>query len=129
LSETKESGRQTPGRHLEGVALRESATNHAWWNRGAPYSELTMKHIQLNITAVLTFLALTASSLPLSAGEPIATTWNQVCNVAGGRELVVTTTTGEAVEGSHLLLGLRRSLPTGSIMYPVKLPDSKRSAA
>jgi hypothetical protein len=58
-----------------------------------------MKQIKLKITAALTFLALTASSLPLYAGEPIATTWNQVCSVAAGRELIVTTSTGEAVEG------------------------------
>jgi hypothetical protein len=44
-------------------------------------------------------LALTVSSLPLYAGGPIAADWNQVCRVAAGHELLVTTTAGDTLEG------------------------------
>jgi len=37
--------------------------------------------------------------LPLLAANPIETQWNQVCRVADGREMIVTTASGETVQG------------------------------
>jgi hypothetical protein len=47
----------------------------------------------------LTFAAVTISSLPLQAADPIETPWNQVCRVAAGHELLLTTDKGDTVEG------------------------------
>ena len=63
--------------------------------RRRPYSGPAMTHIQLGtILAALTF-----SSLSVHAADPIQTQWNQVCRVTNGRELIVTTTNGDTVQG------------------------------
>jgi hypothetical protein len=58
-----------------------------------------MKHFQVKVVSVLTFLAVPVSPLPLYAAPPITVGWNQVCRITAGHELVVTTTTGDTVEG------------------------------
>jgi hypothetical protein len=58
-----------------------------------------MKHIELRTICVVTILAVGASSELLQAADDLEVHWNQVCHVAGGRELVVTTSAGEKVEG------------------------------
>ena len=55
-----------------------------------------MKHIEVRTICVMTVLA---AASQLSAADDLEVHWNQVCGVAGGRELVVTTSTGEKVEG------------------------------
>jgi hypothetical protein len=58
-----------------------------------------MKHIELKTILVVTLAAVMVPSPPLHAADPIETHWNQVCRVANGRELVVTTANGDTVEG------------------------------
>lgn len=47
----------------------------------------------------MTLLALAISSLPLNATDLIEVSWNQVCKMANGRELIVTTVNGQTTEG------------------------------
>lgn len=56
-----------------------------------------MKHTQL--TCLVTMLALTATSLPLTASEQLQVDWTRVCQVSTGHELLATTATGEQVSG------------------------------
>jgi hypothetical protein len=58
-----------------------------------------MKHFQLNAISVLILLPVIIFPSPLSAADPVTVQWNQVCRVAGGHELLVTTSAGEAIEG------------------------------
>jgi hypothetical protein len=58
-----------------------------------------MKRFHLKITSLLTALTVAISSIPLSAAEPFELPWNQVCHKVADRELVITTTTGETVDG------------------------------
>jgi hypothetical protein len=58
-----------------------------------------MRHSHRKISGVLTALAMAISSLPLKAADPIEVNWNQVCQVANGRELTVTTANGETTQG------------------------------
>ena len=49
-----------------------------------------------------TFRTLTAAllfSLPLLASDPVTVKWNQLCRIAGNRDMLVTTATGDKVEG------------------------------
>lgn len=58
-----------------------------------------MTHNQRNTLFALTLAAATLSSQPLHAAAAIETPWNQVCRVADGHELLVTTANGGTVEG------------------------------
>jgi hypothetical protein len=58
-----------------------------------------MKHSHLRIPGFLTFLSMVISAVPLRAADPIQVDWNQVCRVADGRELTVTTVNGETTQG------------------------------
>jgi hypothetical protein len=58
-----------------------------------------MKHFELKTLLAGTLAAVAVSSLPLLAADPIETPWNQVCRVANGRELVLTTANGGTVQG------------------------------
>jgi hypothetical protein len=55
-----------------------------------------MKHIQSRIILVLT---LAAASMPLCASAAVEANWNQICRVATGRELLLTTANGDQVRG------------------------------
>jgi hypothetical protein len=57
-----------------------------------------MSHIELKSFLAVT-LAVAVSSPSLFAADSIETHWNEVCRVANGRELVVTTAQGETVQG------------------------------
>jgi hypothetical protein len=58
-----------------------------------------MKHTNLTTTFAAAFAALTISAMPLFAADTIETKWNQVCRVADGRELIVTTANGDTIQG------------------------------
>jgi len=58
-----------------------------------------MKHSALRAINIVTVVAMTGSSLSLHAADPIQVQWNQVCRMAAGRELFVTTTNGDTLEG------------------------------
>jgi hypothetical protein len=55
-----------------------------------------MKHIQLGIILALT---LAPASMPVRAAGAVEAHWNQVCRVASGHELLLTTATGEELRG------------------------------
>jgi hypothetical protein len=55
-----------------------------------------MKRIQLKTILTLT---LAAAGMPLHAADTVEAQWNQVCRVSEGRELLLTTATGEQVRG------------------------------
>ncbi len=55
-----------------------------------------MKHIPLLAFSCLTFVA---SALPVSAADPIVVPWNEVCRAAVGHDLILTTASGERLEG------------------------------
>jgi hypothetical protein len=65
---------------------------------------MTHNHPQMFRLAPL--IAALALTLPLRADDPIETHWNQLCRVANGRELVVTTTSGEKIEGACFSISL-----------------------
>jgi hypothetical protein len=65
-----------------------------------------MRHSPRKISGVLTVLAMAVSTLPLNAADPIEVSWNQVCQVASGRELIVTTAKGETTEGYCLSINI-----------------------
>jgi len=58
-----------------------------------------MKHTKLTTTFALAFAALAITATPLLADDTIKTPWNQVCRAANNREMIVTTASGETVEG------------------------------
>ena len=82
-----------------GCDTHESVTTAAPVANRWPYSEPAMKHTNLTTTFAAVFAALTISAMPLFAAGAIETKWNQVCRVADGRELIVTTANGDTVEG------------------------------
>jgi hypothetical protein len=58
-----------------------------------------MRHILLQTIRLAPLVAALTFSLQLRADEPIPAEWNQLCRVANGRELLLTTSTGETVNG------------------------------
>jgi len=58
-----------------------------------------MKHINLKVLPFLTFSVVAAWSLPVLAADTIQAPWNEVCKVADGHELILTTADGQTVEG------------------------------
>lgn len=58
-----------------------------------------MKHFEHGAIVILTVLTMAGSPLPLAAADSNEVPWNQVCQVAQGRELLVTTTNGAPVAG------------------------------
>jgi hypothetical protein len=58
-----------------------------------------MTHIRFTHIKFLTLSAVMAWSLPLKAATPIEAPWKDVCNVAGGHELKITTLDGNSVSG------------------------------
>jgi hypothetical protein len=86
-----------------------------------------MKHSHLRIPSVLTFLSVAISAVPLSAADPIAVDWNQVCRVAAGRELIVTTANGETTEGYCLTIKVDEIAVTTMDRKVVKIARSALS--
>jgi hypothetical protein len=58
-----------------------------------------MKNIPAFRSSFLALSAAMAWTLPLHAADPIETHWADVCNVATGQQLVLTTADGATVEG------------------------------
>jgi hypothetical protein len=58
-----------------------------------------MKRIQYKIASIVATLLITIFPVPLSAGDPIDVQWEQICYKAINHEIVITTTSGEDVEG------------------------------
>jgi hypothetical protein len=76
----------------------KSVTSAEHFRRLQTYSGLTMRPIQLRTVLGAAFVTL-ISLLPLRAAGPIEANWHQICRVSEGRELVLTTATGDAVRG------------------------------
>jgi hypothetical protein len=55
-----------------------------------------MKHIQ---SRIILLFALAVAGVPLHAADTVEANWNQVCRVSRGRELLLTTATGDQVRG------------------------------
>jgi hypothetical protein len=58
-----------------------------------------MQRIQFKIVSILATLMMTLSPAPLSAGGPIDVRSEQICYKAINHEMVITTTSGEDIEG------------------------------
>jgi len=58
-----------------------------------------MKHTILGSIRFVTPLALLTGFLPLQASEPIEVPWNEVCRIANGRQLAISTVNGNIVKG------------------------------
>jgi hypothetical protein len=85
-----------------------------------------MKHIEVRTICVVTILAVAASSQLLRADD-LEVHWNQVCHVAGGRELVVTTASGEKVEGYCVAVDVDQITVTTDDQRVVKIARSALS--
>ena len=66
----------------------------------APYPGFTMKLSSFPNVRFLILSAALAWTLPLHAADDIHARWNDLCQVAGSRQLTVTTTDGQTVNGS-----------------------------
>ena len=55
--------------------------------------DLTLRFLFLTMTAAF------VSTLPLYAADPIETHWNEMCRLASGKQLVLTTADGVTVNG------------------------------
>jgi hypothetical protein len=86
-----------------------------------------MRHFHRKFPVVVTALALAVSSLPLNAGDPVEVDWNQVCRVAHGRELIVTTANGETTEGYCLSIDINQIAVTTMDHKVVKIARSTLS--
>jgi len=49
---------------------------------------------------LLTILTLFTASLPLLAGDPIKTQWQQLCTTTAGRQITISTSDGNTVRGT-----------------------------
>ena len=58
-----------------------------------------MQRILKAIASILLSLLVTISPFPLFAGDPIDVRWEQICYKALNHEMVITTTSGEDIEG------------------------------
>jgi len=58
-----------------------------------------MKYSHLSVISVLALLSVASAPGPLYAADPISVSWNQVCRFANNRELLLTTATGDTVDG------------------------------
>jgi len=58
-----------------------------------------MTHTHLASIRLLTLSAVMAWTLPLHAAEHIEAHWSEVCRVADGHRLTITTTNGDTVDG------------------------------
>jgi hypothetical protein len=69
-----------------------------------PYAGLTMKHTNFSLFRILTLSAALAWTFPLHAApgnsDVIHSHWGNLCSVAGGRELSVTTSDGKTIQGT-----------------------------
>jgi hypothetical protein len=77
-----------------------------------------------NITFDIRFLvvsAVMAWSLPLMAAGQIEVSWTEVCNVAGARQLKITTANGETVEGYCLSINMDQIAVTTKDQRVVKI--------
>lgn len=81
-----------------------------------------MKHFQRNSVSALTLLAVTALPLQLNASNPIVVVpWSQVCQIAHGNELIVTTAAGDAVEGFCVQINVNEIAVTTADKKVVKI--------
>jgi len=58
-----------------------------------------MKNKDSKTASLVAVLAAAIACHPALAADPIQVQWNQVCHAAGGREVTVTTASGEIVQG------------------------------
>ena len=86
-----------------------------------------MRHYHVCPIRTAVALALLGSFVRLNAADPLETHWNQVCRVANGRELLLTTTAGDTLEGYCLTMNVNEIAVTTRDKKIVKIARSALS--
>ena len=81
------------------MTLAESDTEWPLDGADVPYSGVAMTHTTLTKIRFLSLPAVIVFALPLHADDSIQVRLNEVCKVADGNRLTISTSTGERVEG------------------------------
>jgi len=102
------------------VTPPESATGRPFVEQVPTYSGLTMNHTTLLRFSAFTLPALLGFASCLRADDSIQVSWNELCNAAKGRQLLLVTTEGQAIQGYCLTVDVD-GVSVGEPSKPVRL--------